>query len=50
MLREENVSGTWHYEVMVEVNNVKYGLGNGASKKIAEQAAARETLILMGEI
>lgn len=50
VLLEENTHGTWKYEVMVQVNGTNYGKGTGASKKIAEQAAARETLILMGEL
>jgi ribonuclease-3 len=50
VLKEENLHGTWRYEVMVQVNGVNYGMGVGSSKKIAEQAAAKETLILMGEI
>lgn len=50
VLSEENTHGTWRYEVMVDVNGVSYGKGVGSSKKIAEQAAAKETLILMGEM
>jgi ribonuclease-3 len=50
VLKEDNNHGTWLYEVMVQVNGINYGKGSGASKKIAEQAAAKETLILMGEI
>ncbi len=50
VLREENNHGTWFYEVIVQVNAVNYGKGTGNSKKLAEQAAAKETLILMGEI
>ena len=50
VLREENNHGTWFYEVIVQVNDVKYGKGTGNSKKLAEQAAAKETLISMGEI
>lgn len=50
VLREENNHGTWFYEVIVQVNGVNYGKGTGNSKKLAEQAAAKETLILMGEI
>lgn len=50
VLREENNHGTWKYEVMVQVNGTNYGKGAGTSKKIAEQAAAKETLILMGEL
>lgn len=50
VINEENRHGNWHYEVMVEVNGVNYGKGFGNSKKMAEQAAAKETLILMGEL
>lgn len=50
VLKEENSHGNWKYEVMVQINATNYGKGTGASKKIAEQAAARETLILMGEL
>lgn len=50
ILKEENLQGNWKYEVMVQINSTKYGKGVGASKKIAEQAAARETLMLMGEM
>jgi ribonuclease-3 len=50
VLREENNHGTWFYEVIVQVNAVNYGKGTGNSKKLAEQAAAKETLILMGEL
>lgn len=50
VLREENNHGTWFYEVIVQVNGTNYGKGTGNSKKLAEQAAAKETLLLMGEI
>ncbi len=50
VLREENNQGNWLYEVVVAVNGTNYGKGIGSSKKIAEQAAAKETLILMGEL
>jgi len=50
VLREENHQGSWLYEVVVTVNGINYGKGVGSSKKIAEQAAAKETLILMGEL
>lgn len=50
VVKEENFHGNWRYEVVVEVNGTKYGMGMGSSKKLAEQAAARETLILMGDI
>jgi ribonuclease-3 len=50
VLQEDNVHGVWKYEVKVQINGTNYGKGTGTSKKIAEQAAARETLILMGEL
>ncbi len=50
VLKEENIQGNWNYEIIVEVNKVRYGLGYGPSKKVAEQAAAKETLELMGEV
>jgi ribonuclease-3 len=50
VLTEENVGGVWKYTVIASVNDIHYGRGIGASKKIAEQAASKETLELMGEI
>lgn len=50
VLREDNNHGVWFYEVIVQVNGVSYGRGTGPSKKVAEQAAAKETLALMGEL
>lgn len=50
VLREENNQGNWLYEIEVQVNGSPYGKGVGASKKIAEQAGAKETLALMGEM
>lgn len=50
ILKEENHQGTWRYEVLAQVNGVNYGKGVGTSKKLAEQAASKETLILMGEL
>jgi ribonuclease III len=50
VIREENIGGSWKYEVMVRVNGTNYGKGMGSSKKSAEQAAAQETLILMGDL
>jgi dsRNA-specific ribonuclease len=35
---------------LVTINERDYGKGSGASKKLAEQAASKETLELMGEI
>jgi ribonuclease-3 len=50
VLNEENLGNTWSYAIGVVINETSYGRGVGSSKKIAEQAAAKETLILMGEI
>lgn len=50
VLSEQNVGGNWSYEIMVYVNDAPYGKGHGNSKKQAEQAASKETLILMGEL
>lgn len=50
VLTEESNSGNWSYEIMVHINDTPYGKGSGNSKKQAEQAAAKETLTLMGEI
>ncbi len=50
VLSEENIGGNWQYTVMVTINDRDYGQGSGSSKKMAEQAAAKETLELMGEI
>jgi len=50
VVTEENKGENWLYKVEVEINSQTYGLGTGTSKKIAEQAAAQETLILMGEL
>jgi ribonuclease-3 len=50
VMSEENVGGVWNYSIMVSINDTSYGRGTGTSKKMAEQAAAKETLELMGEI
>ncbi len=50
VLTEENLGGSWEYLVQAKVNSVNYGQGKGTSKKMAEQAASKETLELMGEI
>jgi ribonuclease-3 len=49
-LTEENHGGYWKYTMMAVINQKNYGMGSGSSKKIAEQAASRETLQLMGEL
>jgi ribonuclease III len=50
VITEENIGGAWNYEVIATINERDYGKGTGTSKKAAEQAAAQETLQLMGEI
>ncbi|MEY3236164.1 MAG: hypothetical protein RI883_265 [Bacteroidota bacterium] len=50
ILSEENIGGNWEYSVIANINDTNYGRGKGSSKKMAEQAAAKETLELMGEI
>ncbi len=50
VISEENNHGNWKYEVVAFVNGKNYGKGAGTSKKAAEQAAAKETLLLVGEI
>lgn len=50
IVSEENKGGYWEYKVIVYLNEQKYGLGTGPSKKAAEQVAAKETLELIGVI
>lgn len=50
IISEENLGGSWEYVVLARVNGASYGQGKGTSKKMAEQAASKETLELMGEI
>lgn len=50
VLKEENVGSNWNYVVMVVINDQEYGRGSGSTKKMAEQAAAKETLELVGEL
>lgn len=50
VLNEESINGNWNYEILVSINDTTYGKGKGNSKKMAEQAASKETLTLMGEI
>lgn len=47
---EVNIGQSWEYKVIVILNEQKYGLGIGSSKKAAEQVAAKETLELIGLI
>lgn len=50
VISETHENGQWNYTVKTMINNTEYGIGNGSSKKSAEQDAARETFELMGEI
>lgn len=50
VLKEENHGVSWSYLVVVVIKEQEYGRGSGTSKKLAEQAAAKETLELMGEV
>lgn len=50
VISESNTGQSWEYKVVVLLNEKKYGLGIGPSKKAAEQAAAKETLELIGVI
>lgn len=46
---EKNDGVAWVYTTCVMINDQEYGRGSGTSKKKSEQAAARETLELLGE-
>lgn len=50
VISEENSGGSWVYTTVALVNGTTYGRGSGTSKKMAEQAASKQTLELMGEI
>jgi len=50
VLSEENHGGNWTYSVLATVNEKEYGRGVGSSKKMAEQAASKETLELIGDV
>jgi ribonuclease-3 len=50
IISEENLGASWEYIVQAKINGVSYGRGKGSSKKMAEQAASKETLELMGEV
>lgn len=50
VLEETNNGASWTYVVMVVINDQEYGRGMGSSKKKAEQAAAKETLELIGAV
>lgn len=49
VLSERNKRSHWEYVVVIKINDQEYGRGVGSSKKKAEQAAAQETLELVGE-
>lgn len=50
VIEEENLGSEWLYRVSVVMNQKDFGMGTGTSKKRAEQAAAKQTLELLGEI
>ena len=50
ILSEENNGSNWIYSVLTIINDLNYGRGTGSSKKMAEQAASKETLELIGEL
>lgn len=50
VIEEINTGPEWKYTVRVIINEKEFGRGSGSSKKRAEQAAAKETLELMGEL
>ena len=50
VISEEKNGENWTYTVLATVNEKSYGRGTGTSKKIAEQAASKETLELIGEV
>lgn len=50
VVSEDNKGGAWEYTIRVMINEIEYGMGVGSSKKRAEQVAAKESLMLLGEI
>lgn len=50
IFNEENIGAEWKYEVKVIIGEKEWGKGTGTSKKMAEQMASKETLILLGEL
>jgi ribonuclease-3 len=50
ILSEENEGANWRYTCQALINQQSYGRGSGTSKKAAEQEAAKESLILIGEL
>jgi len=49
VVEEKHEGSTWRYTIVVMINEKEYGMGIGSSKKKAEQAAAKETIELMGD-
>ena len=49
VIEEKNQGAIWEYTVAAFVNDQEFGRGIGSSKKKAEQAAAKETIELIGE-
>ena len=45
---EKNEGASWSYTVVAYINDQEFGMGIGSSKKKAEQAAAQETIELLG--
>lgn len=50
IINEVNHGNCWTYTAEVIINEKEWGRGNGPSKKAAEQEAAKESLILLGEL
>lgn len=50
VISEINNGSNWTYTILVTVYDVHYGRGIGSSKKMAEQAASKQTLELIGEL
>lgn len=48
VVNEENKGNTWEYTVKVFINDQEFGMGTGSTKKKAEQAAAQQTIELIG--
>lgn len=48
VVNEKNVGASWSYTVVAYINDQEFGMGIGSSKKKAEQAAAQETIELLG--
>lgn len=50
IINEDKIAGVTTFIIMTSINKKKYGQGKGDSKKVAEQNACKETLILIGEL